>query len=190
MVTVFYDHTTSCNPLSISEAHTATGCRHDHSAFAYVLLSREDRPVQWSTLLSTSRHCTAPPLLYCSSVQCSYYTCTAKPLLHCSAPTTHFTPLLHCTVLTTLHHHYFTAQCCALWRPSPALHVIALYCLAQCNTLHCISLHFTSTVLHYTMKCYTLHCISQHFASTAFHWLRGAVLHIALNCTGQCTSKE
>ena len=44
-VTVFCDDIASCNPLSNSEMQTTTGCRHDRSAGAYVLLLSEESTV-------------------------------------------------------------------------------------------------------------------------------------------------
>ena len=45
VVTDFCNDITSCNSLSNSERQTATGCRHDRSKGAYVLLPEEESAV-------------------------------------------------------------------------------------------------------------------------------------------------
>ena len=67
---------------------------------------------------------------------------TARPVLHCTALTTlhhHYStarPLLHSTVLTTLHHHHSTALCRTQYTAPLLLHCTVL------TTMHCT--HFTA----------------------------------------------
>ena len=82
---------------------------------------------------------------------------TTRPLLHYTEPR-----LLHCTVLTTLQHHYTTALYslhCATTTPRSVLTALlhhcytALYSTALCSLLHC-----TTTPLIHCTALIALHC--------------------------------
>ena len=109
--------------------------------------------------------------LYCILPHCLHYT---APHYYTTFHPLHCAPLLHWTVLTTLHH-YSTVLNNILYQHCMPLPYTAWFSAIQCNVFHC-----TSPAVHFTAR-YTLHCIALH----------GAVRHNELYFTTlhqHCTS--
>ena len=116
-----------------------------------------------TTRLTTPLHCIPCTSLHSTALYCY----TARPLLHC-------------TVLTTLHHHSTARHCTA----TPLLYWISLHCIDYCTItvpLYFTALysqHCTTTTLHQNLHCITtaLRCTSP-YNSVKFPYAASATLH-------------
>ena len=147
------------------------------------------------TILTTlHHHYTAPkPTLhhYFTLLHCNPNTSfcfTSLHPLHCT-PTTplqiamqqiHCTPLLHRTVLTTLHHHYSTEL---YYTPTTLLHGAVLH---NAFHQHCITLHFNAwwSAIHSTV----FHCTSPALLFTVPCSAVLPTTLISLHFTARCSA--
>ena len=110
----------------------------------------------------------------------------------------HSTRLLHCTVLSKLHHPYSTAlhyttttllQGAVLYNALHQ-HCMTLHFTAWCSAMRCTVFYCTSSALNFTAL-YTMH-LTNALYFTALHQhcisLHSAVVHIRLYFTERCSA--